>query len=551
MRGRLALASCAALLSSTFVPQSSLAGEISLRGDFGSAVCALTLGPDRVLGSPFSLTLERGASGAIVLDIRGAGGRKPQIVSGDRRAPFRSESWTSTEALLDFRFPTLSNADEFHITGVAAGGGAVSSAFAASSFRKAVVRFVDDCFGGSTIERAVKIEARMELVRRDRQVANWMLHHLSGGSRPAERAPTSFGRAERRAIAAFARSVGEAPTGYLTPSLYHALFTSSGFAIPPIFDAADSFSGGVAAAKDGELWGMIDKKGWRHAPRFEDIKGTAAGLMPAVEAGRWGVVSGADVPVHEFEYEEVLGCVDGYCPYRRGVRWGFLGADGDLSIPAKFDKVNFFREGRAAVRDRHGWALIDPRGRVLLRLEVERLYSPSENLMIYIDHRGARGYVDLNGRFVVSADYERAKAFKEGLGAVRKGKLWGFVNARGQSVIPFRFRNVSQFDGGLAAAQDSNGLWGYIDTSGAWAIRPKFLRGFQFRDGVAIVRAVNSLLPDSRRPEDLRRGFIDVHGNWIYPPVFEDVYQFKEGLAPVKLLGKWGYLDLEKVLLRR
>jgi hypothetical protein len=52
---------------------------------------------------------------------------------------------------------------------------------------------------------------------------------------------------------------------------------------------------------------------------------------------------------------------------------------------------------------------------------------------------------------------------------------YGFINARGEWVIPPKFKWVFSFDdNGLAGAQDDNGKMGFINAKGEWGIPPKF-----------------------------------------------------------------------------
>ena len=53
-----------------------------------------------------------------------------------------------------------------------------------------------------------------------------------------------------------------------------------------------------------------------------------------------------------------------------------------------------------------------------------------------------------------------------------KGSV-GFINMKGEVVIPLKFQYAGQFSEGLAYAE-SGGKWGYIDTKGSWVITPRY-----------------------------------------------------------------------------
>lgn len=58
-----------------------------------------------------------------------------------------------------------------------------------------------------------------------------------------------------------------------------------------------------------------------------------------------------------------------------------------------------------------------------------------------------------------------------------KGKepLYGFINRKGETVIPPRYSQVQDFDSGYCAVQDPPSKhWGLIDTAGKWILKPQY-----------------------------------------------------------------------------
>ncbi len=178
------------------------------------------------------------------------------------------------------------------------------------------------------------------------------------------------------------------------------------------------------------------------------------------------------------------------------------------------------------------------------------------------------GYIDHTGKVFIPIRYVRAEPFSDGLARIRgfsdnrqllkfaawmsvgvlakeKGPYhdlytkylqWGFIDKRGQVVIPPKFADAKDFHEGLAAVQDeSNGGWGYIDKSGQAVIPPQFMDAGLFSEGLAAVRTAT----------DGKWGYIDKSGQAIIPPQFMDAGLFSERLAAVQTStgGKWGYID--------
>ena len=106
--------------------------------------------------------------------------------------------------------------------------------------------------------------------------------------------------------------------------------------------------------------------------------------------------------------------------------------------------------------------------------------SPNDSLGVFCTD-GNRGYYNsYTGKIVVPAQYRRAWVFSEGLAAVQKNGMIGFINRKGEVVIPFRYpyhgNPLSEFvfDNGHCIVADTTGKCGIIDRKGEWIIQPKY-----------------------------------------------------------------------------
>ncbi|QDH22175.1 WG repeat-containing protein [Saccharibacillus brassicae] len=146
------------------------------------------------------------------------------------------------------------------------------------------------------------------------------------------------------------------------------------------------------------------------------------------------------------------------------------------------------------------------------------------------------GFLDTNGKTIVTAQYNEVKPFSEGLAAVRKGMLWGFVDKKGKMVVKPQYERVVEgFSGGLAAVKKTGGKWTYIDKTGRTKLTAAYDEVHEFKDGMAVVW--------KRKGASYLGGFIDLTGKEIVKPQYAMVNVFSEGLAPVMKNGKWGYID--------
>lgn len=97
-----------------------------------------------------------------------------------------------------------------------------------------------------------------------------------------------------------------------------------------------------------------------------------------------------------------------------------------------------------------------------------------------------KGYINKEGIFV-GTEYEEIRTFTEGLAAVKKNGLWGYVNEAMEEVIPTVYENALLFAHGLAPVK-KDGLWGYINARNEEIIPFEFTRADPFtKHGIAEV----------------------------------------------------------------
>lgn len=165
-----------------------------------------------------------------------------------------------------------------------------------------------------------------------------------------------------------------------------------------------------------------------------------------------------------------------------------------------------------------------------------------------------------------------AELIAQELYAFVENRLHGFVDADGDVVIPARFMNVGDFNGGLAPAR-VKGTYGYVDTKGEFVIAPRFDFAEPFDNGVARVYIdakpylidrsgeilfahdyVELSLPMDGRVIVTTRGFeeghfaergtmrggrqgvVDLQGGLIVDTIYQKISPFVEGRAVVEMV---------------
>lgn len=144
---------------------------------------------------------------------------------------------------------------------------------------------------------------------------------------------------------------------------------------------------------------------------------------------------------------------------------------------------------------------------------------------------GKRGFCNIVTDEVIVAPttYTKAWIFSEGLAAVEKDGMIGFVNTEGELVIPckysYRGNSLSQFvfhDGYCVVADSSNKI-GAIDTKGQWVVKPRY-------DAVELTKdyAIVYVKGDFKKQIDykgnvLQDGIVDDINNIYYEVTYTDV----------------------------
>lgn len=298
-----------------------------------------------------------------------------------------------------------------------------------------------------------------------------------------------------------------------------------------LFDAAGLFYEEVAPVKEGDKWGLIDKKGnWVVVPKYSDIGRYKEGVMSVKNNELFAFIDSNGKSITDFSYTETHYFSEGLAGVKIRNKWGFINKQGDLKIRAQYDGVRNFTNGYAPVKNGEKWGYIDKNGKWLLSPQFTSAYSFNDGLAVVVLNK-KRGYVNTNGKFEIDPTYRRVLKFSEGLAPVSKRKnKWFYVNKKNKSPIGSTFVKVRVFSEELSAVMNDKNKWGYINKTGKLVIKFKYDKAYDFRDGLALVR------------QDNKRGFIDKNGKIIVPFIYDDAFQFNEGFAPVKKGEKWGYI---------
>jgi hypothetical protein len=281
-------------------------------------------------------------------------------------------------------------------------------------------------------------------------------------------------------------------------------------------------------------------------------------------------------------------------------RMGFLNADLEKSIPAKYDEARHFSEGRSAINVNGVWGFINIEGEMTIPIQYLGAWSFSAG-MAKVQSAQTRklGFINTQGDTLIPLEYDQAQSASFGLAPVQKGQYWGALNKKNQPVIPFEYygikllspryvglqvtkywtifdlknqtsiaenlQSVYTLTNDVFRVKNETGQYQFLDTLGRALFSEGVDLAYDPQDGVFVRCRKDSgcyLFDDDGnilsnnyerlRPLEMGRfayykdgkwGLIDEVGAQLLPAQLDQVYTFSEGYAPYQKDDLWGFIN--------
>lgn len=161
------------------------------------------------------------------------------------------------------------------------------------------------------------------------------------------------------------------------------------------------------------------------------------------------------------------------------------------------------------------------------------VFAQKKEFGYYIAGQSEQLYI-LNeaGKPITNETFNYVGEFSDNVFEVQKEGKYGFIDIKGNVVVPFLFNWVSEMKNGTAIVELDE-KYGLIDKKGKYLITPKYeyLKFESFNDGLAIFKQ-NGL-----------EGAINKSGKIIIPNEYDYIGEFYNGYAVAKKNGKVGIID--------
>ncbi len=158
---------------------------------------------------------------------------------------------------------------------------------------------------------------------------------------------------------------------------------------------------------------------------------------------------------------------------------------------------------------------------------------------------GVGGYLDVKGNIVIPMEYEVVTSFSNGLASVKKNGKYGCINAENEIVIPFDYDSALRFQNGISVAKKegkcflidkenhivSNRLYDYL-TIVEREESPNYLKSELFGKDIYVT-------------DGNKRDYMDRNGNLFSGLVYDDMrISHDNAYILVKSDNLWGCIDI-------
>jgi hypothetical protein len=313
---------------------------------------------------------------------------------------------------------------------------------------------------------------------------------------------------------------------------------------------ADSSGGMWAVQNNIDLWGYVNHKGEQKIPcRYSKVEPFKNGLAKVTLNGssyyintydeqiiapneckyyETGFLS-VDASFHKHwikgmqEYEELTILSNHYYRVRSKAGYGIIQDDGHLILPCEYASIVLSSDQKLFIaQKKKTFYLYDVYGNLIGKphTRFERMIDASEGL-VKIKYKGALGFCDLEGRILISTQYEATGLFHSGICPIKLRDKWGYINTdeklvlqpyynepaifyneagiiqenndyhlintKGKLTLEYALKSIERTAEGFYIIQNKAGLYGIANTIGREVIPPKYTSIKSFEDGIFIV----------------------------------------------------------------
>jgi hypothetical protein len=306
----------------------------------------------------------------------------------------------------------------------------------------------------------------------------------------------------------------------------------------------------------------------------EDLRLSMTVFYPVRENDKWGFADSTGKNLIACKYEWVEPFSEGVAAVGMNGKCGYINKNGTVAIPFQYDEGEKFNRGLAQVVANGKTGLSDKAGNFVVKPVYDEI-GEFRQARARVVREGKCGFIDMMGNEVVPCRYEAVGDFSEGLAYVRDSSKYGYIDREGRIAISPQYEWAEPFDQNSARVK-KDGMYGLIYYTGQILIPCEYTYIGSFSEGMALlvkdgicgyVRRNGKIAVELKydynrtmlgespfvngRAKVLLKdkfGMIDTAGKIIVPREYDDLGAYREGLFPAKKKDKWGFVDAQMKL---
>jgi len=166
----------------------------------------------------------------------------------------------------------------------------------------------------------------------------------------------------------------------------------------------------------------------------------------------------------------------------------------DENIKLKYESLFFNGLSLESSKNKIDWFLQEfPNSLNIYKIkEIDKIITLNDNVAFYKEKTGINqnkyGLLNMSSRnFLVDCFFEEVNKFCNGLAAVKLYGKWGFINKKGQIIIPFIYNEARNFNDNITGVE-LEGVWFFIDQNGYKVSENQYLYIGEFENGLVNVK---------------------------------------------------------------
>jgi len=205
--------------------------------------------------------------------------------------------------------------------------------------------------------------------------------------------------------------------------------------------------------------------------------------------------------------------------------YGYYDKEGNLTIPMKYLDATIFVDGIAWVMNKEERGFINKTGEFIFKAEDGVFGLPFiQNRAVVHNKDGRFGFINKKGEVVIPYQFDEAVSFSEDLAPVFDQGKFKYIDTNGKEIILTKRPYARQFKNGYAFTAEANDkyqpLWQVINKEGLIMTNEVFVNVHDFTEGLAAVQQ-----------ENFKWVFIDPFGNKPFAKEYDYCDEFHNGLA--------------------